>query len=48
MEDDLNSFENGRQHQIMENEREPQFFKMEDDLNSFSKINLASLRIIIS
>jgi hypothetical protein len=32
MEDDLNSFENGRQTQFLENERRPQFLKMEDDL----------------
>ena len=39
MEDDLNSFENGRRPQHFENGKRPNFSKMEDDLN-FLKWNM--------
>jgi hypothetical protein len=44
MENNLNSFENGREHQFLEKERQPQlygnkrrpqFLKMEEDLKLF-------------
>ena len=35
MEDDLNSFENGRRHQFWKMEDDLNFLKMEGDLNLF-------------